>query len=188
MLRQDEDNIRPLEAQAEDLLDNLFEPPCNGNRRRSSIFFADKTKYPLVLIVDDDQMNIEVIKAMLEDQDVVTDTALSGNAALALVEKRLEAVYRGEAPMYKLILLDYSMPEMDGPQVAVAIRSLFRTSILVTEIDTPYICCCTAYGEAAFKKKALSAGMDNFLTKPISHAELQKLLSMLNESSKPRSN
>ena len=74
--------------------------------------------------------------------------------------------------MYKLILLDYSMPEMDGPQVAIAVRNLFKTSILVTEADTPYICCCTAYCEAAFKKQALSAWMDNFLTKPISYAEL----------------
>jgi CheY-like chemotaxis protein len=68
-----------------------------------------------VLIVDDDNMNIEVIKAMLDSLNVISDTALSGNAALSLIELRLEAVYRGEAPMYKLILLDYSMPEMDGP-------------------------------------------------------------------------
>ena len=46
---------------------------------------------------------------------MITDSALSGNTALSLMEKRLEVVYRGEAPMYKLILLDYSMPEMDGP-------------------------------------------------------------------------
>ena len=115
-------------------------------------------------------MNIEVIKAMLEDQDVVTDTALSGNAALALIEKRLEAVNRGEASMYKLILLDYSMPEMDGPQVAIAIRNIFKTRIILSEINTPYICCCTAYCDAAFKRQALSAGMDNFLTKPVSYA------------------
>ena len=48
--------------------------------------------------------------------------------------------------------------------------------------DTPYICCCTAYGEAAYKRKALSAGMDDFLTKPISHMELKKLLTLLDRS------
>jgi CheY-like chemotaxis protein len=37
-------------------------------------------------------MNIEVMKAMLEDQDVNADTALSGDEALSLVESRLEAV------------------------------------------------------------------------------------------------
>jgi two-component system sensor histidine kinase BarA len=125
-----------------------------------------------VLIVDDDQMNIEVMDAMLESLDVITDTAISGNAAILLIEQRIEAFYRSEAPMYKLILLDYSMPEMDGPQVAIAIRNLFTNNPLVTEKDSPYICCCTAYGEEAFKRKALSAGMDDFLQKPITYAEL----------------
>ena len=32
--------------------------------------------------------------------------------------------------MYRIILLDYSMPEMDGPQVATEIRRLFKNSIL----------------------------------------------------------
>jgi CheY-like chemotaxis protein len=71
--------------------------------------------------------------------------------------------------MYRLILLDYSMPEMSGPQVAISIRNMFKASVIVSEVDTPYICCCTAYGEAGFKSKALSSGMDDFLTKPISY-------------------
>jgi len=32
-----------------------------------------------------------------------------------MIQERLELTYRGEASMYRLILLDYSMPEMDGP-------------------------------------------------------------------------
>ena len=74
-----------------------------------------KEKYPAVLVVDDDMMNIEVMRAMLFSKKIDSDYALKGTEALKLIQERLELVYRGEAVMYKVILLDYSMPEMDGP-------------------------------------------------------------------------
>ena len=77
--------------------------------------------------------------------------------------------------MYKVIFLDYSMPEMDGPQVASELRQIFD----MTGIEVPYICCCTAYGEASFKKLALTAGMDHFLTKPIEKSEMTAILTLL---------
>ena len=51
---------------------------------------------------------------------------MSGAQALSLLKKRVEKVIAGEAEMYKLFLLDYSMPEMDGPQVAIEIRKLLQ--------------------------------------------------------------
>ena len=81
--------------------------------------------------------------------------------------------------MYEIILLDYSMPEMDGPQVATEIRRIFQSSILLNEDKVPYICCCTAYAEASFKRQALAAGMDHFLTKPIHAQELDEILLLL---------
>ena len=81
--------------------------------------------------------------------------------------------------MYEIILLDYSMPEMDGPQVATEIRRIFQNSILLNEDKVPYICCCKAYAEASFKRQALAAGMDHFLTKPIHAQELDEILLLL---------
>ncbi len=83
--------------------------------------------------------------------------------------------------MYKIILLDYSMPEMDGPQVAIEIRRLLTQSILFDNKDMPFLCCCTAYAEATFKRQALQAGMDQFLTKPINPSELYQILKNLNK-------
>ena len=53
--------------------------------------------------------------------------------------------------MYKIIFLDYSMPEMDGPQVSLEINRILGEE----QIMVPYICCCTAYTEASFQTRAL---------------------------------
>ena len=62
-----------------------------------------------------------------------------------------------------MIMLDYSMPEKDGPQTSIAIRELFKDA----DIDRPYICCVTAYSEAHYERRALEAGMDEFMVKPL---------------------
>ena len=59
------------------------------------------------------------------------------------------------------------MPDLDGPQVAIRVREIICENKHFGEADVPYICCCTAYAEASFKKKAKEAGMDHFITKPI---------------------
>ena len=73
--------------------------------------------------------------------------------------------------MYRIVFLDYSMPLMDGPQVARAIRALCQD--LERDHLAPYICCCTAYAEASFKANALLAGMDFFLSKPVTAEDLE---------------
>ena len=124
-------------------------------------------------MVDDEQMNIEVMKAMIDDLGFSVDEASSGAEALQLFEQRIQKAMSGEAPMYRVVLLDYSMPLMDGPQVARAMRTLCK------DLDghpAPFICCCTAYAEASFKRTALLSGMDEFLTKPVSQQELQAVI------------
>lgn len=76
--------------------------------------------------------------------------------------------------MYKVIFLDYSMPDMDGPAVAALIRQMLDNidDIFTAEYQRPYICCCTAYDEAGFKSKALESGMDKFISKPVKDDEL----------------
>jgi CheY-like chemotaxis protein len=113
---------------------------------KSSMIDTSQESYPLVMVVDDDPMNIAVIEAMLEEKNVLCDTAPGGTAAINLFKERLEKFKDGEARMYKLILLDFSMPDMNGPTVASIIRDLFDDSA-----DEPFICCCTAYGDETFK-------------------------------------
>ena len=89
---------------------------------------------------------------MLEHRQVKTDSALNGFKAIILIQSRIELFSKGKTSMYKVVLLDYSMPEMDGPQVAIEIRRMFKESILLDQSHVPYICCCTAYEDASYKR------------------------------------
>ena len=105
--------------------------------------------WPQVLVVDDDTFNVEVIQGMLSNSGVASDSCLSGLEGIKLIKQRIN---QGQAedgpPMYSLIMLDYSMPAMDGPQFATKVRCLLD----LANVSIPFICCCTAYAEASFKR------------------------------------
>lgn len=65
--------------------------------------------------------------------------------------------------MYRLILLDFSMPVMDGLQTARQIKYFLREA----NLPMPFLCCCSAYAGLSFKRVALNDGMNYFLVKPI---------------------
>ena len=69
-----------------------------------------------MLVVDDEHFNITVLQTLLTAQQVESDFAMSGKRALKMFHERIAAVLLGSgAEMYQIILLDYSMPDMDGP-------------------------------------------------------------------------
>ena len=67
------------------------------------------------------------------------------------------------AEMYKTILLDYSMPDMDGPETARQMRSLLAHH----DAFQPYIICVSAYDTDNYAEITYEAGMDKFFTKPV---------------------
>ena len=71
------------------------------------------------------------------------------------------------------------MPEMSGIDLVKAIRQMYRESDIVNISQLPYICCCTAYTDPTFKKTALEAGMNQFITKPVTKEQLDDLLDKL---------
>ncbi len=116
-----------------------------------------------VLVVDDHEDNIEVLKVRLESWGYRTASAYNGVDALAYVE----------ATPPDLILLDVMMPEMDGNEVARRIKGNkalpFIPIIMQTALDS-----------TDSKVEGLEAGADDYITKPIDFAELKaRLRSML---------
>jgi len=116
-----------------------------------------------ILIVDDHEDNVELLRARLEAWGYATDSAMNGAEALKKVE---------DAPP-DLILLDVMMPEIDGIEVARRVKgngSLpFIPIIMQTALDS-----------TENKVEGLEAGADDYITKPIDFAELKaRLTSML---------
>jgi two-component system cell cycle sensor histidine kinase/response regulator CckA len=108
-----------------------------------------------ILIVDDERQNRQLLEVMLEPEGFLLQLAASGEEALAL------AVV--EPP--DLILLDIMMPEMDGYEVAIRIKGNPATK------NIPIIM-VTALADRDAKMRGLSAGAEDFLTKPVDRAEL----------------
>ena len=62
------------------------------------------------MLVDDNQYNIVAIETMLEQFQLTTETSLDGIQAVEMVTK----LYREKGATYDLILMDYTMPQMNG--------------------------------------------------------------------------
>ena len=108
-----------------------------------------------ILIVDDEQANRRLLEVMLGSEGFQLQTAASGEEALALVAR--------EPP--DLILLDVMMPGMDGYAVATALKGNHDTK------NIPIIV-ITALDDREAMMRGLSAGAEDFLSKPVDRAEL----------------
>ena len=107
-----------------------------------------------VLVIDDDAIDCENAKAILEELGIAADTALSGKEAIELIQ--LKAARR-EA--YHLIFVDYKMPEQDGVEVTRQIRKIVGTESAVVFL--------TGYSWDHVEAEARAAGVDSFMLKPL---------------------
>ncbi|MFH1717792.1 MAG: response regulator [Planctomycetota bacterium] len=110
---------------------------------------------PVVLVVDDNQQNLELLQAYLEDVDCRAIPAHDGPEALEILAR--------ESP--DLILLDVMMPRMSGFEVCRRIKANPKTS------DIPVIM-VTALSEFGDIERAIDSGTDDFLSKPVNKLEL----------------
>lgn len=108
-----------------------------------------------VLLVDDNEQNLELLQAYLEELGCELKTALDGAESLELMGKRTP----------DLVLLDIMMPRMSGFQVCKKMKSdptLANVPVLMV----------TALNEVADVERAVEVGADDFLTKPVNRVEL----------------
>ena len=112
-------------------------------------------KQPVILVVDDNQQNLELLQAYLEDVDCTTVPAHDGLQALDIVRK--------DPP--DLILLDVMMTKMSGFEVCKRIKDDPKTA------DIPIIM-VTALSEFGDIERGIDSGTDDFLSKPVNKLEL----------------
>jgi PAS domain S-box-containing protein len=109
-----------------------------------------------ILIIDDNQTNLNILKHQLEHRGFYVTTKISGAEGLEFLQQETKP---------NLILLDLMMPEMDGHSVCQKIRSQFDASILP-------IIVITAKNQLDDFEKAFSYGVNDYIVKPINEIEL----------------
>lgn len=114
-----------------------------------------------VLVVDDSPINLLVVSYILEHNGALVQTASNGEDALMLLQSEFND--------YDVVLMDVQMPGIDGLEVTQRVRStLGRISLPIIAL--------TAGALVEEKNRALEAGMNDFLTKPINPSELINVL------------
>ena len=116
-----------------------------------------------VLLAEDNALNAEITTTILQNAGMLVDTAENGAVALSM----LQAVPAG---YYDLILMDIQMPCMNGYEATRAIRALHdgRADILIIAM--------TANAFEEDRQAAFAAGMDDYASKPIEPARLERTI------------
>lgn len=114
-----------------------------------------------ILVVDDVEMNLMVIRNLLKRTQLQIDTAMSGQQCLNMVRQKA----------YDVIFMDHMMPEMDGVQTLEQMKAMPDS----LNKDTPVIM-LTANALTGMREEYLKLGFRDYLAKPIQGNRLEKLL------------
>jgi DNA-binding response OmpR family regulator len=115
-----------------------------------------------ILVVDDDQNILVLVKTILAQKDYKVSTALNGELALELLMKE----------KFHAIIVDALMPQMDGNALAKKIKEIPKVR------DLPIIM-ITASKEVDMVKKSFSSGCVLFLPKPFTASSLLSLIQLV---------
>lgn len=113
-----------------------------------------------ILLAEDNLINQKVASRMLQRLGYQSDIVNNGKEAV-------DAVFRND---YDVVLMDVHMPEMDGLEATIMIRSERKRS------RRPYIIALTAAAMPDDEEKCMEAGMDDFITKPVRIPDLISVL------------
>lgn len=111
-----------------------------------------------ILVVEDDAVSIEFFDEVLKPTKAKLLFVKDGNTAIQTCK---------DNPDIDIILMDIQLPGMDGQEAADEIRKIKRDIIIIAQ---------TAYAMSEDREKYLSAGFDDYISKPINPAGLLDLI------------
>lgn len=112
-----------------------------------------------VLVVEDDEVNRLLTVRLLEAQGCLVDTAVNGQKALALLGNEA----------FDFVLMDISMPKIDGLALARQMKKQSRTRNLPVIAMTAFTC-------PGDRERFLAEGMDGYIAKPVTPEELSRVI------------
>ena len=112
-----------------------------------------------VLVIDDDPLACDLAKTVLAEAGITSEICDSGEKALELIK-----LHHARREEYNLILVDLHMPIQNGIEVTREIRKILG--------DGTTVIILTAYDIFDVEKEAFNAGVDGFMAKPLSAANL----------------
>lgn len=122
-----------------------------------------------ILVAEDNELNTEILVSILSEEGYAVTTAENGQVAVEVFAASPEG-------RFSAVLMDAQMPVMDGYDAARTIRALPRA-----DAATVAIFACTASTFAEDRARALEAGMDDFLSKPLNVPVMLQKLGALRE-------
>lgn len=140
---------------------------AHENRSDADLIVLDP-KQPLVpplgpiriLIAEDHPVNRRLLQELLLKLGYSADMAENGIEAYELISKN----------RYDLVFMDVQMPQMDGLTAARLIRQM------LPEEQVPYLVAVTAFVKPGFEQECLGSGMQEYIAKPISEADIRRIL------------
>ncbi|RMY71154.1 hypothetical protein D0863_05351 [Hortaea werneckii] len=117
-----------------------------------------------VLLVEDNNINMQLLKALMKKLKLPFDTAWNGREALDL--------WSANPSKYLMILTDISMPVMDGNEATAAIRAEERKR----KLPETLIVAVTGVIDAGAKKASFDAGVNRWFSKPVKMKDLSALV------------
>ena len=113
-----------------------------------------------VLVAEDNELNQKIVSALLKKINIHADVAFNGVEVLELLKEK----------KYDIILMDIEMPEMDGIEATVRIKSNANYKSI-------FVVALTAHALTGERERILNHGFDDYLTKPIHLKDLRDLFS-----------
>ena len=129
--------------------------------------FVDQ-KAASVLVVDSESFTRLAVSSMFKEEGILADELVSGDGANSLI---LEKLAKNE-PIYRLIVLSHSLPEIDGPDIATRIHQYCEEA----GVHSPQLVCVTSHSDADFDSIALKAGFSRIFIQPLTKDHINELI------------
>ncbi len=138
--------------------------PALETKSKPAFVTPEQSSSLRVLLAEDNEVNIEIALEMLKNLGLNVDCAEDGKVALAMLKKE----------PYDIVFMDCQMPKMDGFEATRAIRENESS-------PQPIIIAMTAHAMAGDRDRCLDCGMDDYLAKPVTFMELNRVIQKYSE-------